>query len=32
MSVSSFLVVNIPTEKVSIKQAAINEVQIFLKA
>lgn len=27
MSVSNFLVVNIPTEKVSIKQTAINEVQ-----
>lgn len=27
MSVSNFLVVNIPTEKVSIKQMAINEVQ-----
>lgn len=32
-SVSNFVVVDIPTKKVSIKQTAINEVQnIFLKA
>lgn len=32
MSVSNFLVVKIPTEKVSFKQLAINEVQKKLKA
>lgn len=32
MLVSSSLAVNIPTGKVFIKQAAINEVQICLKA
>lgn len=32
MSVSNFLVVNIPTKKVSIKQMAINEVQKKIKS